>query len=328
MNRPFWVSVGVAAVGVALILATIALSAPATVTARFSETGLPSGRAWSVTLANHTYTSSSDAVTISLLPAAYAFRVTLANGTDYVPFPASGHVDVPPTGTTLSVVFVRSQANVTLTEAGLPAGVWWTVAEGMTYHRSNTTSINISETDGDHTLRVLVSLTGSNPFWNHTTYVAATYYAANVSRVDLRVNGTDVPVQLQFSTLIQENSTLFPVNVFPNDTALGAPAYFAAAWTFYRFTAMNYSFQGISINGVVQNSSAYLMTPSEFDAFAATGNASAYVWRTGNVSQETVDLTFDSGTWYFMVTGWAVDEFRSVGQSWAFSFPDSFLYSS
>ncbi len=328
MNRPLWLSIVIAVLGVALILAVVAFSAPATATARFSESGLPPGRPWSVTVANRTYTSSSDTVSVALLPADYAFDVTLANGTDFLPIPASGHMALSASGTTVSIAFVRSQANVTVTETGLPAASVWTVAEGSHYHHSNTTGMSIPEPDGMHSLRFLVALTGGASYWNQTNYWEYVDYAPNVSRIGVAVNGSDVQVNLLFSPLIRFNDSMYAINVFPNDTALGAPAYEFGALTFYRFAAVNFSFEGISLNGVVQNATAYLMTPGEFSAFTSTGNASGYVWTTGNVSTDTINMTFDSGTWYFVVTGWAVDAFRSVGLYWQFYFPGSLLYSS
>ncbi len=328
MSRPFWITIVVAGIGLALILAVLALSEPALVVARFSESGLPSGRSWSVTLASHTYTSSTSAIAVSLLASEYPFEVALTNGTDYTPIPAAGELDVLPTGAAVTIVFVRSQANVTITESGLPAGSWWAVAEGTTYHNSNTNTINLREPNGNHTLRTLVTLNGANPFWNGSTYVEDDYYAPNTSRIDLTVNGSDLQVAVQFVPLIQLNASLFPINLFANATGLGAPAYEFGAWTIHRFTALNFSFEGISLNGVIQNSTAYLMTQPEFEEYASTGVVGAFVWATGNVSYGSVNMTFASGTWFYVVTGWAVSEFHSVGLRWLFSFPGSLLYSS
>ncbi len=328
MSRPFWITIVVAGTGLALILAVLALSGPATVVVRFSESGLPSGRSWSVTLTNHTYTSSTSAIAVSLLPSNYPFDVALTNGTDYTPIPATGEVDVQPTGATVTVVFVRSQANVTVTESGLPTGSQWTLAEGTTYHSTNTPTITLREPNGNHTLRTLITLNGANPFWNGSTYVQDDYYAPNASRIDLSVNGSDLRVAVQFAPLIELNASMFPINLFANATGLGAPAYEFGAWTITRFTALNFSFEGISVNGVIQNSTAYLMTPPEFEQYTSTGVVGAFVWETGNVSYGSVNMTFASGTWFYVVTGWAVSEFHSVGLRWEFSFPGSLLYSS
>ena len=56
-------------------------------------------------------------------------------------------------------------------ETGLPKGVWWLVGEGSTHYASNATTMNITEHDGHHLLRVLVALNFSTPFWNHNNYV-------------------------------------------------------------------------------------------------------------------------------------------------------------
>jgi len=171
MNRPLWLSLGVVVVGIAVIVAVIALNGPTLGRVTFRETGLPAGQRWSVTIANATYSSSNDTISIRLSPSTYAFNASLANSTDYLPFPASGRIVVSASGTLIPISFVPSKANVTMKETGLPKGVWWIVGEGSTHYASNATTMNITEHDGHHLLRVLVALNFSTPFWNHNNYV-------------------------------------------------------------------------------------------------------------------------------------------------------------
>jgi len=143
-----------------------------------------------------------------------------------------------------------------------------------------------------------------------------------VSRLDVAENGSDLLVPVHFSPLLQANASMFLINIFPNETAPGAPAYEFLALTIHRYTGANFSFQAPGpINEVYPNLTGYLMSPPEFGAFIATGNATRYVLASGNVSSDTRNLTFSSGTWYFVMTGWAVDEHRSVGFHWTLDFP-------
>lgn len=313
-------------VGAAAAFAVVILASPTTVPVTFRETGLPEGRPWSVSVDNTTYTSSKETVTVQLLPDSYRFTVRLANGTDYVPYPASGRVAVGTAGVSVSIDFVRSHANVTIRETGLPDGDLWTIAEGSEYYNSNTTSLSVTEADGNHSLRVLVTLTHAlndiGPVW-----VDDDLYLSNVSRLNVSVNGTDASLSIRFSLLLAMNYTMFNVPVFPNETGLGAPAYYYRALTFTRYTTVNYSFHG-GPYGITPfpNVTAYLMTPDEFHAFTTTGNASQYVATSGNVSEGNWSMNFDSGTWYFFLTGQSVDEYGSAGYSYGIMFPGEVTY--
>ncbi len=320
MDRPLWVTLGVAVAGVALIVATIALAGPSTAELAFRESGLRAGQPWSVTLDNVTFTSTNDTITLRAFPGSHSFRTAEVNGSDFVAYPAQGRVDLTSAGAVIPVRFVRTSANVTVQESGLPPGVSWTVQEGPSYHFSNTTDLTVHEADGIHALRVLVAenpkVTNIGPVW-----IDEDLYLSNASLLTIAVNGSDVVVPIQFALLMHLNWTLFALNVFPNDTALGAPAYAYTRMTFYAYAVVNYSFTGTFAYNTTQNATAYVMTPGEFDAFATTGNATRYLVTTGNVSQAAISLAFDSGTWYFVLTGWSVDQFRTYGIGWSISFP-------
>lgn len=329
MTNPRTVSIVLMVVFVVAVASTFALVllAPAnTSPVVFRETGLPAGREWSVTVDSATHTSSKDTISVRLPPEDYAFNVSLANGTGYIPYPASGRVVVETSGTSVSIAFVRSQANMTIRETGLPNGALWTVAEGNRHYNSNTTSLNVTEPDGNHTLRVLVTFTRTlnniGPVW-----VDDDLYLSNISRLNIDVNGSDLALSIRFSLLLAMNYTMFNVPVFPNETGLGAPAYYYRALTFTRYTTVNYSFHG-GPYGITPfpNVTAYLMTPDEFHAFTATGNATQYVATSGNVSEGNWSMNFDSGTWYFFLTGWSVDEYGSAGYSFEITWPGEVTY--
>src|SRR5437879_11968242 len=68
MNRPLWLSLGVVVVGIAVIVAVIALNGPTLWRVSFCGTGLPSGQRCSVTIASPTYSSSTASISIALSP--------------------------------------------------------------------------------------------------------------------------------------------------------------------------------------------------------------------------------------------------------------------
>lgn len=322
MQRGTWLALATVLVCTAVVLGLLVWTAPARATITFQETGLPGGTPWSVAVDNASTSSSSGALVLQLLPGSYGFRVSSANPSGFVPYPPSGRLRVGHDDQTVRINFVRSSANVTIEEFGLPPGTDWSVAEGSTLHTTNTSSLTILEEDGLHTFRISsVSLT-------HTTNVGPVWidedaYLMNVSRIPLMVNGSDLSVSIRFDLAIHMNWTLFAVSVFPDNTSLGSPAYDYIAFTFYRYTAVNVSFQGFIVGGVTQNLTAYLMTPAQMQTFQATANASQYVLTTGNVSGGELNLTFDRGTWFVVLTGWSLDEYRSASLRCVFSFPDS-----
>jgi hypothetical protein len=91
----------------------------------FSETGLPPGLVWSVSLNGTTRDSlAGDSIAFSLPNGSYAFAVPASSG--YLPYPASGFVSVDAGSAARSVVFSRPSGSTggppSLTQPqGLPA---------------------------------------------------------------------------------------------------------------------------------------------------------------------------------------------------------------
>lgn len=94
----------------------------------FTESGLPSGTSWNVTLGASTSASSTTStVGFSEPNGTYSFRVGGATG--YVGFPSSGTVSVAGANVAVSIAFTSAAQAVTVTfhERGLPSGTSWSV---------------------------------------------------------------------------------------------------------------------------------------------------------------------------------------------------------
>ncbi len=320
MNRALGVTIGTAVVGVAVILAAVFLAGPTMATVSFHETGLPAGHSWFVTIDNVTHASPLDTISVSLQPGTYPYAISLAGTTEYAAYPGNGTLVLTSAGATLNITFVRAAANLTLQETGLPTGSQWTVAEGAAYHDSNSTSLQIHVTNGLHVFRVLVASTISvdtrGPEW-----IDIDLYLANLTRLAVAVNGSDVSMALSFTPLLHLNTTAFPQYVFANDTGPGAPAYEYLALTPTRYMTANLSFDSPPVGNIPQNSTGYLMNATQFDAFARTASTRDYLLTTGNVSRAELSVNLGPGTWYFLVTGWGVSEFNPVSLSYYITFP-------
>ncbi len=319
-------------VAVVVVILTIAIAGAIYLAAQlsldsvaFHEEGLPGGRLWSIAVDGVAHVSSNATIVVQLDSGSHHFSASVVNGSDYLPYPASGSLVLTSPATSVFVNFIRSSANVTLRESGLPGGVIWTAAEHSVYYNSNASTLSVAESNGNHTLRILAAI-NTQVYDAGPARITQEVYLPNVSDLKVEVNGSDAIFPVQFTLALGLNWSRFAITVFPNDTAIPSPAYAYLACTFYRYTTVNVSFYGTNFGGVTQGLIEYLMAPSEFNHFTTTGNASQYVFTTGNVSQGNVSLNFVSGTWYFVLTGWSLDEFRAYTLAWLVSYPGAVVY--
>ncbi|MGC8673500.1 MAG: hypothetical protein ACP5TO_08425, partial [Thermoplasmata archaeon] len=118
----------------------------------FSESGLPSGTSWSVTLGTTTLSSSTSTIDFTGLTAGSYLSFTVSPVQGYAANPSSGNVTVI-AGQTITVQITFSQVkeySVTFTESGLPSGTSWSVTLGTTTLSSSTSSIVFSEPNGTY----------------------------------------------------------------------------------------------------------------------------------------------------------------------------------
>lgn len=123
--------------------------------AAFSESGLPSGSSWSVTLNGSTQTSTTSAIDFPEPNGSYAYTVGAPTG--YTSSPSSGTVTIAGSAVSQALSFgAASQGSysVTFSESGLPTGTtWW--ATLATSNRSSTGStIVYNEANGSYTFAI------------------------------------------------------------------------------------------------------------------------------------------------------------------------------
>lgn len=115
----------------------------------FTETGLPSGTSWSLTLGG-TQQSSATATSVFQEPnGTYSWTVA---STGYRASPASGSITVSGAaqsqGVTFSILPAGSTYSVTFTETGLPTSTSWSVTFNGTQTSSSLNSIVFTSTNG------------------------------------------------------------------------------------------------------------------------------------------------------------------------------------
>jgi YVTN family beta-propeller protein len=174
-------------------------------TATFTETGLPSGTNWSVTLNGTIQSSATGAITFSEPNGTISFSVGTVSG--YSASPSSGSITVSGVGQSQAITFTALPPGtypVTFTESGLPSGTSWTVSLNGTPLASTTTAVAFAEANGSYSFTIS-SVPG---------------YTATPSTGVVTVSGHSVSQLIGF----QSSSSKPPNNGTGSATFLGLPA--------------------------------------------------------------------------------------------------------
>ena len=129
---------------------------PKTYPVTFTETGLPSGTTWSITLNGQTFTSLTSTITFSEPNGSYSYSIGSISG--YTTSPSSGLVTVSGSNLDEAIVFTKNTPSlyaVTFTEYNLPPGTEWYVnlTNGQSFSTSST-SISFHEPNGTYTYTI------------------------------------------------------------------------------------------------------------------------------------------------------------------------------
>jgi hypothetical protein len=156
-----------------------------TYTMTFSETGLPAGMGWSVTIgpAGSTYSASSDTSTITFTEFNGTFNYTVGVAAGYAATVAFGTAVV--TGAPLMVlIFISPTYRVTFTASGLSSSTTWTV------YLAGQEKVGVGPSS--------VSFAVTNSSWTYA--VAAAGYSASPSGGTVLVRGQNVTMAIAFTS--------------------------------------------------------------------------------------------------------------------------------
>jgi hypothetical protein len=162
----------------------------------FSESGLPLGTKWSITLGGTTESSTNGTIAFTEKNGSYPFTVDAVSG--YSASPDSGSVVVNGAGQTVSITFSPvgpGDYKVTFTESGLPSGTTWSVNLASTTLSSNTTQIAFTEKNNTYAYSI-----GSVPS-----------YTATPSSGNVTVQGAAVGVTVTFTAIAKYSGPQYPV---------------------------------------------------------------------------------------------------------------------
>jgi hypothetical protein len=114
----------------------------------FTETGLPAGTSWSVTLNGATQSATTTSIVFEEPNGTYSYTVGVVQNYTTT---QSGSVSVTGANTGVSVPFTLLTYPVTFVESGLPSGTMWSVTIGGTTVSSTTTSLVFQLSNGTYT---------------------------------------------------------------------------------------------------------------------------------------------------------------------------------
>jgi len=250
----------------------------------FSESGLPSGTSWSVTLNGTTESSSHGNITFERPNGTYEYAID--NSAGYRASPSSGNITVIGSGVDLKIVFTPVTYAVTFIQSGLPSGTLWFVnlTNGQSFH-SSSNSINFNEPNGSY--QYIVATIDSN------------YTPVNHSG-SFHVRGSNLSIAITFSP-VTYYSVLFTENGLPsgkwyvNITGMQSSGPIQSSQTSYSISLPNgsYSYSVSTGNKIYR--------PFYTDSFTVSG---APVSQSISFKEVTYSVTFTqsglpSGTkWY------------------------------
>jgi hypothetical protein len=246
----------------------------------FSETGLPSGAMWSVTLNAATLSSSTASIVFSEANGMYSYSIPTSDG--YAPSPAAGSVTVDGAAVSVPVSFSLippGEYDVTFTESGLPSGTMWSVTLASTAQTSDTPTITFTEGNNSYPY-IVGSVTG---------------YSSSPSSGNVTVHGAAVSVTVIFSMTTDYSGPQYSVTF--EQTGLPTTDLWAA------YTAANnlplLEFGEFSTGATIEYSAPNGSYTWYIETFATTGNGTYYLNTpengTFNVSGQpvTIALTFE-----------------------------------
>ena len=125
---------------------------PAQFKETFTESGLPSGTTWSVTLNGNTASSSTGSLVFNEVNGSYKYTIASVDG--YHLTDSTGTITVNGNQQTVSVKFLPDTYTLTVNETGLPAGDSWNFTLGGQNYSTNGTSLAIQVKEGNYTYNV------------------------------------------------------------------------------------------------------------------------------------------------------------------------------
>ncbi|MCI4324608.1 MAG: YncE family protein [Thermoplasmata archaeon] len=159
----------------------------------FTETGLPVGTTWTVTVDGATQSTAGSLLTFLAANGSHPFSVGPVSG--YFGLPASGTATVNGSATVQTIAFEPTYS-VNFQEHGLPNGTSWAIALNGSTDRTVSRSLAFEEPNGTYNFSV-----ANVPGWRTTSYFGSVAVAGAPRNVTLGWNLTEFSVSFSASHL-------------------------------------------------------------------------------------------------------------------------------
>ncbi len=275
----------------------------------FTETGLPAGASWNVTIGPATYTSNSSTIALSLPSGIIPYKVS-STKSDYAPATGTGVISTSGPFTQENVVFSPVNYAVQFNETGLPSGSAWTVtingssstttSSSITFHLMNGTyDYSISSSDKAYSPAVrssVVEVNGSAVF--ATEYFSSVTYNITAHETGL-ASGTAWSITVGKVQQSTSNTTM--TFAMPN----GTYAYTPGAVNGYHSSSSGL----ISVNGSSENITVtytrdtYTLNVLETGLIAGTTWTFSINQNSYNLNGSSLSIQLTDGTYTTNATG-------------------------
>ncbi|MCL4326456.1 MAG: YncE family protein [Candidatus Thermoplasmatota archaeon] len=257
----------------------------------FTESGLPAGTNWSVSINNNTpIYSITDKIVFNLYNGQYYYKVYPERG--YVATPSSGDFSVNGNAINIAISWssaIQSLYSVTFTESGLPAGTNWSVSLNNSVKYSTSTDIIFKEPNGTYTYLV--------------EYI--TGYVATPSHGSVNINGKNITQPISWAI-----GTAYSVTF--NETGLSSRTNWSVSVSGYTKYTTTTSIQFMLTNGTypftVGPIPNYSPSPTSGNVNVSGASVSKTItWSSSSASLYTIKF-IESGlpastVWYVILSG-------------------------
>ncbi len=156
--------------------------------ANFIESGLPSGKSWSVNVDSISILSNKTNITFFEPNGSHLYKIGLVPG--YKPSPSSGTFIINGTNLNISITFTIVTYNIKFVETGLPSGTNWSVTLNGTKESSSGNTIKFTEPNGSYSYFIETPIFESIGIQFILTHSTGT----------ITVNGTNTGLNVTYTT--------------------------------------------------------------------------------------------------------------------------------
>lgn len=271
----------------------------------FSESGLPSGMPWAVSLNGLTMTSTTSTITFSVTSGNYSYHVSEISG--YRSSPSSGYVNVTNSSISKNITFTQVLYNVEFSEKGLLSGTWGITINGETKNAAAGQNITFYLPNGTYQYNV-------SKVYGYESNVQSGYVYVNNGSSFVEIVYTEKLVNVIFTETGLPSNTAWSVEIKShNYTTTGTTLEISMPYGTYSYKVITPGYYAVpgsgtfTLNGT-KVSIGISFTQAKYQVtFVETGLPSGTSWRINfdgsnyELSNASTSFSLPNGTYPFFV---------------------------